>query len=51
MPALTKSIRIMSMAISTNRPGHRVTDISDWGSTEFFNKSVKNENIFPHVKA
>ena len=24
---------IQSMVISTNRPGHRETDLSDWGST------------------
>ena len=29
------------MAISTNRPGHRATDISGWGPNEFYIKSVK----------
>ena len=29
------------MTISTNRPGHRATDISDWGPNEFFIKSVE----------
>ena len=38
------------MAISTNRPDHRVTDILGWGPNDFFIKSVKNENVFPHVK-
>ena len=38
------------MAISTNRPDHRVTDILGWEPNDFFIKSVKNENAFPHVK-
>ena len=38
------------MSISTNRPDHLVTDILGWGPNNFFIKSVKNENVFPHVK-
>ena len=30
-----------TMAISTNRPDHRATDVSDWGPNEFFIKPVK----------
>ena len=41
------------MAISTNRPGHRATDISGWGPNEFYFilNQLRNENTFPYVKA
>ena len=34
------------MVISTNRPGHRATDVSDWGPT--FKKKVSAFFKYPH---